>query len=166
MLNAPLDCVPETASGLVAHFGPWSLRSNASVFPFNMFFLLNCPFGVIHIRTFVFDNVILSRYGAVFTGCHSSSSFRYMLSLLVSKQCHQVRKGFIAFLLDDIACQQAMTSCKKGLYCFLTWWHCLLTLHVDLQCRHCETLIVVLYKCSKQHFVTHPIHGGDTGCFF
>ena len=35
--------------------------------------------------------------------CHSSSSFRYMLSLLVNKQCHQVRKGFIAFLLDDIA---------------------------------------------------------------
>ena len=62
--------------------------------------------------------------------------------------------------------QQAMSSSKKGLYRFLTWWHCLLTLHVDLQCRHCETLIVVLYKCSKQHFVTHPIHGGDTGCFF
>ena len=35
--------------------------------------------------------------------CHSSSSFRYMLSLLVNKQCHQVRKVFIAFLLDDIA---------------------------------------------------------------
>ena len=28
----------------------------------------------------------------VCTGCHSSSSFRYMLSLLVNKQCHQVRK--------------------------------------------------------------------------
>ena len=62
----------------------------------------------------------LSDPGPIITGCHSSSSFRYMLSLLVNKQCHQVRKGFIAFLLDDIACQQAMTSCKKGVYRFLT----------------------------------------------
>ena len=59
--------------------------------------------------------------------CHSSSSFRYMLSLLVNKQCHQVRKGFIAFLLDDIAWQQAMSSSKKTIKPFLTWWHCLLT---------------------------------------
>ena len=66
-------------------------------------------------------------WGRFTSVCHSSSSFRYMLSLLVNKQCHQVRKGFIAFLLDDIACQQAMTSCKKGLYRFLTWWHCLST---------------------------------------
>ena len=54
-----------------------------------------------------------------------------MLSLLVNKQCHQVRKGFIAFLLDDIAWQQAMSSSKKGLYHFLTWWHCLSTFLVD-----------------------------------
>ena len=54
------------------------------------------------------------------TGCHSSSSFRYMLSLLVNKQCHQVRKGFIAFLLDDIACQHAMITCRKVFYRFLT----------------------------------------------
>ena len=53
------------------------------------------------------------------------------MTLLDNKQCHQVRKGFIAFLLDDIACQQAMTSCKKGVYRFLTWWHCLPTFFVD-----------------------------------
>ena len=53
------------------------------------------------------------------------------MTLLDNKQCHQVRKGFIAFLLDDIACQQAMTSCKKGVYRFLTWWHCLSTFLVD-----------------------------------
>ena len=66
----------------------------------------------------------------IWSVCHSSSSFRYMLSLLVNKQCHQVRKGFIAFLLDDIAWQQAMSSSKKGLYHFLTWWHYLLTSNV------------------------------------
>ena len=54
-----------------------------------------------------------------------------MLSLHVNKQWHHVRRGFIAFLLDDIACQQAMTSCKKGVYRFLTWWHCLSTFLVD-----------------------------------
>ena len=43
--------------------------------------------------------------------CHSSSSFRYMLSLHVNKQRHHVRRGFIAFLLDDIACWQAMITC-------------------------------------------------------
>ena len=53
------------------------------------------------------------------------------MTLLDNKQCHQVRKGFIAFLLDDIACQQAMTSCKKGVYRFLTWWHGLSTFLVD-----------------------------------
>ena len=52
--------------------------------------------------------------------CHSSSSFRYMLSLLVNKQCHQVIKGFIAFLLDDFACQHAMITCRKVFYHFLT----------------------------------------------
>ena len=78
MLNAPLDRVPETASGLVAHFGPWSLRSNASVFPCNIFFLLNCPFGVIHIRMFVLDNVILSRYGAVFGLVTAAILFKHL----------------------------------------------------------------------------------------
>ena len=49
--------------------------------------------------------ILLSRINSTsfMSVCHSSSSFRYMLSLLVNKQCHQVRKGFIAFLLDDIA---------------------------------------------------------------
>ena len=55
-----------------------------------------------------FDNVMRLAASKKFntmdpTGCHSSSSFRYMLSLLVNKQCHQVRKGFIVFLLDNIA---------------------------------------------------------------
>ena len=68
------------------------------------------------------------RQGSV---CHSSISFRYMLPLHVNKQWNHVRKGFIAFLLDDIACQQAMISCKKEVYRFLTWWHCLSTFLVD-----------------------------------
>ena len=98
-----------------------------------------------------------------FTGCHSSSSFRYMLSLHVNKQWHQVRKGFIAFLLDYIAyqqamasskkglyrfdviaCQQAMTSCKKGVYRFLTWWHCLSTFLV-------ESELILHNKSACQH---------------
>ena len=98
--------------------------------------------------------------------CHQvrrALSLSYLITLLDNKECHQVRKGFIAFLLDDIACQHAMITCRKVFYRFLTWWHCLSTLHVDLQCRHCETLIRVLYKCSKQLFVSHPIHGGVVG---
>ena len=51
-----------------------------------------------------------------FTGCHSSSSFRYMLSLHVNKQWHQVRKGFIAFLLDDIACEVNITQISRFAY--------------------------------------------------
>ena len=36
------------------------------------------------------------------------------MTLLVNKQCHQVKKGFIALLLDDIACQHAMITCRKA----------------------------------------------------
>ena len=74
------------------------------------------------------------------------------MTLLVNMQWHHVRRGFIAFLHDDIACQHclstllvniacqhAMSSCKKAIKPFLTWWHCKSTLRVDLQCRHCET---------------------------
>ena len=61
----------------------------------------------------------------------SWSSPNKNVHLHVNKHWHHVRKGFIAFLLDDIACQQAMTSCKKGVYRFLTWWHCLSTFLVD-----------------------------------
>ena len=66
------------------------------------------------------------------------------MTLLDNKQCHQVRKGFIAFLLDDIACQQAMTSCKKGVYRFLTWWHCLSTFLVDSE-------LILHNKSACQH---------------
>ena len=44
MLKNLLDCVPKIASGLVAHFGPRSLRINAFVFSFDILFL--CMFSL------------------------------------------------------------------------------------------------------------------------
>ena len=50
----------------------------------------------------------------------NSESTRY-----VDKQCHQVRKGFIAFLLDDIACEDSLLTQS---------WYCTIRAHLNSEC--------------------------------
>ena len=73
MLKNLLDCVPEITSGLVAHFGPRSLRINAFVFSFDILFL--CMFSLwCYSRLFL----IMSRYGAVFGLVTAAILFKHL----------------------------------------------------------------------------------------